>query len=71
MNDDELSPKTGARQIVYVRQVRPDELPDEAPAEMTLYAIHDETGLRIGLAPDRDLAFVAARQHELAPVSVH
>lgn len=56
--------------IVYVRPVRPDELPAEAP-EMTLYGIHDHTGNRIGVAPERDLAFVAARQHELTPVSVH
>lgn len=60
----------GARRIVYVRQVRRDELPAEAPAT-PLYAIHDETGARIGLAPGRDLAFLAARQHEYAPVSVH
>jgi len=64
---DEIAPE---RRIVYIRQVRRDELPDEAP-EMVLYAIHDETGARIGVAPRRDLAFQAARQHELAPVSVH
>lgn len=58
------------RQIVYVRQVRRDELPPEA-AETDVYAIHDEAGNRIGLAPGRDLAFIAARQHELTPVSVH
>ncbi|MFV0474758.1 MAG: DUF1150 family protein [Pikeienuella sp.] len=63
-----------ARRIVYVRQVRPDELPQEARgAEEAdhLYSIHDEAGNRIGLAPGRDLAFIAARQHELTPVSVH
>lgn len=59
-----------ARRIVYVRQVRADELPPEA-GTASLYAIHDETGARIGLAPGRDLAFIAARQHDLAPVSVH
>lgn len=61
------------RRIVYVRQVRPEEIPHEAAAtiEGALYAIHDQSGNRIGLAPGRDLAFMAARQHELTPVSVH
>ena len=58
------------KRIVYVRQVCPDEMPPEAGAA-ELYAIHDEAGNRIGLAPRRDLAFIAARQHDLAPVSVH
>ena len=58
------------RRIVYVRQVRRDELPPQAPSG-ALYAIHDENGARIGIAPERDLAFIAARQHELTPVSVH
>lgn len=59
-----------AGQIVYVRPLRQDELPDDAPVD-ALYGIHDMAGNRIGLAPDRDLAFMAARQHELQPVSVH
>ncbi len=66
---EELTP--AERRIVYVRQVRPDELPKEAPSETELYSIHDEQGNRLGLAPRRDRAFVAARQHELTPVSVH
>lgn len=60
-----------SNQIVYIRQVRPDEMPAEAAAGTELYSIHDEAGNRLGLAPDRDLAFIAARQHELTPVSVH
>lgn len=56
--------------VVYVRAVRPDELPKEAPAD-ALYSIHDGAGNRIGVAPGRELAFMAARQHELRPVSVH
>ena len=59
-----------ARRVVYVRPVRPDEMPAKAP-EASIYGIHDSEGNRIGLAPDRDLAFMAARQHELNPVSVH
>jgi len=53
-----------------VRQVRRDELPSEASGA-DIYAIHDEAGNRIGIAPGRDLAFIAARQHALTPVSVH
>ncbi len=69
---DKFNPSApGAERIVYVRQVRPDELPPEAAGAASLYAIHDEAGNRIGLAPRRDLAFIAARQHDLAPVSVH
>ena len=61
----------GAEQrIVYVRPVRPDELPAEAP-KTDFYGIHDIAGNRIGIAPDRDLAFLTAREHELTPVSVH
>lgn len=66
---DALVPAT--QRIVYVRQVRPDELPQDAMPETALYSIHDEAGNRLGLAPGRDLAFLAARQHELTPVSVH
>lgn len=64
-----LVPQT--QRIVYIREVRPDELPREASSEVHLFSIHDEAGNRLGLAPGRDLAFLAARQHEMTPVSVH
>ncbi|MGB0504782.1 MAG: DUF1150 family protein [Pikeienuella sp.] len=72
INTDEAETKVAieAGQIVYVRPLRNDEIPDDAPVD-ALYGIHDAAGNRIGLAPDRDLAFMAARQHELQPVSVH
>jgi len=35
------------------------------------WSIHAADGSQMGLAPTRDLAFAAIRQHELAPVSVH
>lgn len=62
--------KTTPRPIVYVRPVRADELPEEAQ-ETALYSIHDESGKRLGIAPAREVAFTAARQHEMTPVSVH
>lgn len=70
----DAAPQPLAGQIVYVRAMRPDEIPSDLPEEATgddLYSIHDESGLRVGIAPGRDVAFLAARQHELTPVSVH
>jgi hypothetical protein len=69
--------KTGeGRQIVYVRPVRTADLPQEIQAQSqgreTLYAIHAAaSGEVLALVPDRALAFVVARQNEMAPVSVH
>lgn len=65
----DFAPAGATERIVYVRAVRPDEMPEKAPEG--LYGIHDGQGNRIGLAPARELAFAAARQHELTPVSVH
>ncbi|TDL75103.1 DUF1150 family protein [Palleronia sediminis] len=61
--------------IVYVRSVDVDELPDELreqAGDLTeLYAVHAANGDRLALVRDRKLAFVVARQNDLAPVSVH
>lgn len=35
------------------------------------WSIHAADGTQMGLAPSRDLAFAAIKQHELEPVSVH
>jgi len=35
------------------------------------WSIHAADGSHMGLAPDRDLAFAAVRQHDLEPFSVH
>ena len=35
------------------------------------YAIHAADGAQLALFDNRDLAMVAARQHDLEPVSVH
>ncbi len=35
------------------------------------FAIHGADGRMLGIAPSRALAFAAARQHDLDPVSVH
>ena len=61
--------------IVYVRPVSvadlPEEVRDQAGELDTLYAVHASDGERIALGQDRDLAFVLAKQHDLAPVTVH
>lgn len=63
------------RKIVYVRPVSVDELPSEireqAGSLSQLYALHNEAGDRLALVADRRMAFVVARQNDLAPVSVH
>ncbi|MFQ5563342.1 MAG: DUF1150 family protein [Parvularculaceae bacterium] len=72
----------GGRKLVYVRDVVArdvlSELAEEdgvsafdIPEDAILYAVHAADGERIALVGDRELAFAAARQHEMDPVSVH
>ena len=64
-----------SRPIVYVRPVPVDELPEEmrnlTGGLTQLYAVHDTDGQRLALVRDRKLAFVLARQYDMAPVNVH
>ncbi|EPX76334.1 DUF1150 family protein [Salipiger mucosus] len=61
--------------IVYVRPVAARDLPEEVQEQLdgleTLYAVHRADGERLALVKDRALAFVLARQNDLAPVTVH
>lgn len=70
----DFRPDAGER-IVYVRPVAvaqlPDELREQAMGLDTVYAVHDATGERLALVKDRKLAFIVARQNDMAPVSVH
>ena len=63
------------RAIVYVRPVLVADLPSELLAQAegfeTIYAVHRPDGERLALVADRALAFALARQHDMAPVSVH
>ena len=63
------------RAIVYVRPVLVSDLPSDLQAQAegieTLYAVHRPNGERVALVADRNLAFALARQHDMAPVSVH
>lgn len=63
------------RPIVYIRPVPVQSLPDDIRRQAagidTLYAVHGADGERIALVRDRALAFVLARQNDMAPVSAH
>lgn len=63
------------RSIVYVRPVQVSELPADLQAQAeglkVIYAVHRPDGERVALVADRKLAFALARQHDMAPVSVH
>ncbi|MBN7787271.1 DUF1150 domain-containing protein [Ponticoccus gilvus] len=62
-------------QVVYVRAVKAQDLPEEVRSQIgprdTLYAVHRSDGERLALVKDRSLAFVLARQNDFAPVTVH
>jgi hypothetical protein len=70
----DFGPDAGER-IVYVRPVAVADLPDDMRQQAmgleTIYAVHDATGERLALVKDRQLAFIVARQNDMAPVSVH
>ncbi len=61
--------------LVYVRPVDVSDLPDglqeQAQGLGTVYALHSSDGERLALVKDRSLAFILARQNDLAPVNVH
>lgn len=69
------------RRVCYVREVLAKDVRDDIELEFdgdfaidddsVLYALHADDGSRIALMSDRDIAFAAARQHELVPHSVH
>ena len=64
---------------VYVREVGVDELKGSGvipvdvlvPSSQKFFALHMADGRRVAVMDDRELAFAAARQHDLEPVSVH
>ena len=62
-------------QLVYVRPVDVSDLPKElqpqAKGRKIVYALHDESGGRLALVADRQMAFMLARQNDMAPVNVH
>ncbi len=63
------------RKIVYVKTVDVADLPEDVRANAgdldQLYAVHNAQGEQLALVADRRMAFVLARQNDLAPVAVH
>lgn len=68
--------------LCYVRPVMAKDVRDEIEREASevsdafaddsvLYALHASDGSRIALMSDREIAFAAARQHEMEPHSLH
>lgn len=61
--------------IVYVRPVKvadlPEEMREQAMGAEMLYAVHDAQGQQLALVKDRRIAFMLARQNDLAPVALH
>jgi hypothetical protein len=75
MTDFPSLPNEVNKGIVYVREVKTADLPEQIRAQTVgidhLYAIHAPTGEVLALVPDRAQAFIVARQNEFSPVSVH
>lgn len=80
--DEQAFASLDGRKFVYVRPILAsdvmgdlrDEFGEgdiELDADAILYSVHDEDGERLALVGDRDLAFAAARQYEMTPLSVH
>ena len=68
-----------AQNLVYVREVRAADLmnagliPSTAKVDplQVLFTLCASDGRQLAVMDNRDLAFAAAREHELNPVSVH
>ncbi|MEO0429628.1 MAG: DUF1150 family protein [Pseudomonadota bacterium] len=68
----ETNTKRAPEPIVYVREAQREALPDELQsAPGPFYALHDESGKMLALAPNRSVAFALARRNSLQPQSVH
>ncbi|MEM1103929.1 MAG: DUF1150 family protein [Pseudomonadota bacterium] len=64
--------EVGASDILSdLRAVHGEDAEIELPTDGPFYAVHTVDGERIAVLGDREAAFVAARQHEMEPVSVH
>ena len=66
---------TDASRMVYIRAVDRADLPADVQSQTAdmahIYAVHAADGQRLALVADRNLAFALARQHNMAPMSVH
>ncbi|MEX0281857.1 MAG: DUF1150 family protein [Arenibacterium sp.] len=75
MNTEVEAKLNDGNRIVYVKPVLVSDLPEEVQAEAgeleQLYAVHRADGEQLALVANKQLAFVLAREHDYAPVSVH
>lgn len=75
MNEKIDSIESKERAIVYVRPVAVSDLPEDlrsqVPGRDTVYSVHTADGEQVALVEDETMAFVLARQNDLAPVHVH
>lgn len=53
----------GLPEVAFVKRIAVDDVVG--------WSIHAADGTQMGLAPSRDLAFAAIKQHEMEPLSVH
>lgn len=56
--------------LAFVRRIAVP-MEDGRLADGDGWSIHAADGTRMGVAPSREMAFAAIRQHELEPMSVH
>ena len=63
----EMFANLGAPDLAYIRPVTVDQ----GEGQIDAWGIFAANGDQLGVAPQRDLAFAAAVQNELVPVSVH
>lgn len=71
MNDVERA--TSGEQREYVRFLTGNEayIREVLVDGAMVFGIHAPDGRLLGVAPDREIAFAAARQRQLEPLSVH
>ena len=66
---------TDEPQIVYVRPVDMEDLPDAVQEQIgdaeDIVSVHDASGQQLALVAGKGLAFALAREHGFSPVSVH
>lgn len=60
----------GIPDLAFVRRIAV-AMEDGSQAHGDGWSIHAADGTRMGIAPSREMAFAAIRQHELEPMSVH
>ncbi len=73
MNDGDRATATAGERKEYVHFLSGNEayIREVFVDGSAAYGIHAPDGRLLGVAPDREIAFAAARQHQLEPLSVH